>query len=305
MNQISKESFDTPPSLTQLLDVSPQQDQPSNSQQVECFLGEKARDSRGRVFGGQVIGQALIAAQKTIELAKTPHSLHAYFMRAGDNTQPIEYEVSRDRDGRSFSTRRVLALQKGKPILNLTASFQIPEAGLQHQMPMPRVADPEDLLNNHQLADRYADQLSEQVVQILKRRLPIETRPLDQARPFSNKHSTEHALWFRARQKIGNNPRMHQAVLAFASDMGLLSTCMRPHGINWTHPYLQSASLDHALWFHEPSVQADDWMLYVMDTPWSGGARGFNRGSIYDRNGRLIASCAQEGLMRVKPEPPS
>lgn len=304
----------TPQSLSDLLDVELQpsikEPQPSTEtlqpsatpaqQTSHRFLGLKPRDSRGRVFGGQVIGQALVAAHKTVDTPKVIHSLHAYFMRAGDNSQLIDYEVIHDRDGRNFSTRRVQAEQNGKPILNLIASFHTPESGLNHQQSMPDAPPPEGLLNNHQLAAQLADQLPENILKLLTRRRPIEIRPTNQALPFSKQEpSTQHSVWFRARHPIGDNPIMHLATLAFASDMGLLSTCMRPHGINWHTPNLMSASLDHSLWFHEPVISADEWMLYVMDTPWAGGARGFNRGSIYARDGRLIASATQEGLMRL------
>ncbi|MBU3069520.1 acyl-CoA thioesterase II [Aestuariicella sp. G3-2] len=303
MNETPDQQTRSPGSLAELLDVSPRTAPTSadihTPHEQLFFQGLKPQGGHGRVFGGLVIGQALAAASKTVTTTKAIHSLHAYFMRAGDSTLPIHYEVHNDRDGQSFSTRRVLAYQKDKPILSLTASFHTPESGLNHQYTMPDVPAPDRLLNNHQLADRHADKISDTLMKILKRKLPIETRPVDQGIPFYNKEAdTQHAVWFRSRQALGDNPIIHRAALAFASDMGLLSTCMRPHKLTWHTPNLQSASLDHALWFHEPFIQADDWMLYVMDTPWSGGARGFNRGSIYDQKGKLIASAAQEGLLR-------
>ncbi|WP_439136205.1 acyl-CoA thioesterase [Pseudomaricurvus sp.] len=312
MTQASDTQARIPTSLEELLNVIPQQppktlcDESDESNENNtpnthhCFQGLKPPAERGRLFGGLVIGQSLAAASKTVATTKAIHSLHAYFMRAGDSTLPIRYEVDNDRDGRSFSTRRVLALQGDNPILSMTASFHTPEIGLHHQYPMPDVPPPEQLLNNHQLADRYADQIPDSLMKILQRKLPIETRPIAQDIPFSSKEAnTQHAIWFRARQTLGDDPVIHRAALAFASDMGLLSTCMRPHKLTWYTPNLQSASLDHSLWFHEPLIRADDWMLYVMDTPWSGSARGFNRGSVYSREGKLIASAAQEGLLRL------
>lgn len=304
MNKTSDQQTRTPGSLVELLDVNPKtppSSTDSNTAHKQLFFqGLKPLDGRGRVFGGLVIGQALVAASKTVTATKAIHSLHAYFMRAGDSTLPIHYEVQNDRDGQSFSTRRVLAYQKDKPILSLTASFHTPESGMNHQYAMPDVPAPDQLLNNYQLADRYSEKISDKLMKILKRKLPIETRPIEQGIPFYNKEAdTQHAVWFRSRQTLGDNPIIHRAALAFASDMGLLSTCMRPHKLTWYTPNLQSASLDHSLWLHEPFIQADDWMLYVMDTPWSGGARGFNRGSIYNQKGKLIASAAQEGLLRL------
>lgn len=303
MNENYEQHTETPGSLAEVLDVRPVMP-PINADNAThkqlLFLGLKPQEGRGRVFGGLVIGQALAAASKTVTNTKSIHSLHAYFMRAGDSALPIHYEVHNDRDGQSFSTRRILAYQKDNPILSLTASFHIQEPGMNHQYTMPDVPLPEQLLNNHQLAARYADKISDKLVKILKQKLPIETRPIEQGIPFCNKEAdTQQAVWFRSRQPLGDNPIIHRAALAFASDMGLLGTCMRPHKLTWYTPNLQSASLDHSLWFHEPLIQADEWMLYVMDTPWSGGARGFNRGSIYNQEGKLIASAAQEGLLRI------
>jgi len=267
---------------------------------VDLYRGPRNPGGRGRVFGGQVIAQALMSAVGSVEAEREVHSLHAYFMRPGDEDFPIIYRVERDYDGGSFSNRRVIAMQRGKPILNMTASFQRKEKGLEHQAEMPDVPAPDDLPSEAEIFQRYKDEIPEPLYKFLTRSRPIEIRPVEIWNPVNpDKRAPVRNLWIRACGPIGENQLMHRAVLAFASDMGLLSTCMQPHGVSWMTRKMQSASLDHALWFHD-DVRMDDWLLYATDAPWSGGARGFNRGQIFTRDGKLVASAAQEGLIRVR-----
>ncbi|MBO6764261.1 MAG: acyl-CoA thioesterase II [Maricaulis sp.] len=267
---------------------------------VDLYRGPRNPGGRGRVFGGQVIAQALMSAVGSVEAEREVHSLHAYFMRPGDEDFPIIYRVERDYDGGSFSNRRVIAMQRGKPILNMTASFQRKEKGLEHQVEMPDVPAPDDLPSEAEIFQRYKDEIPEPLYKFLTRSRPIEIRPVEIWNPVNpDKRAPVRNLWIRACGPIGENQLMHRAVLAFASDMGLLSTCMQPHGVSWMTRKMQSASLDHALWFHD-DVRMDDWLLYATDAPWSGGARGFNRGQIFTRDGKLVASAAQEGLIRVR-----
>lgn len=267
---------------------------------VDLYRGPRNPGGRGRVFGGQVIAQALMSAVGSVEAERVAHSVHAYFMRPGDEDFPIIYRVERDYDGGSFSNRRVIAMQRGKPILNMTASFQRKEKGLEHQVEMPDVPAPDDLPSEAEIFQRYKDEIPEPLYKFLTRSRPIEIRPVEIWNPVNpDKRAPVRNLWIRASGSIGENQLMHRAVLAFASDMGLLSTCMQPHGVSWMTRKMQSASLDHALWFHD-DVRMDDWLLYATDAPWSGGARGFNRGQIFTRDGKLVASAAQEGLIRVR-----
>lgn len=267
---------------------------------VGLFRGRRQPGGEGRVFGGQVIAQALQAAQRSTDAPKRAHSLHAYFMRPGDENFPIIYRVVRDFDGRSFATRRVIAMQQGKPILNLAASFQVPEEGLAHQNTMPDVPPPEALRSDADLNREIAKEAPERFQRFLLRARSIEIRQVDPRRWLApEKRTPTDALWFRAVASLGDDPDVHRAALAYASDMMLLGTSMLPHGVSWMTGDLQSASLDHALWLHE-DFRADDWLLYATDSPWSGHSRGFNRGSIFSRDGRLVASVAQEGLIRVR-----
>ncbi len=268
---------------------------------TDLYRGMKLPGGRGRVFGGQVIGQALQAAQRSVE-GKDAHSLHAYFMRAGDDALPIIYRVVRDFDGKSFATRRVIATQNGQPILNLAASFQVSEGGFHHQDAMPAdIPPPEDLKSESELrAEAAAEMPEEHRERFLRFSSPIDIRPLYPRSWFHPvKREPRNFSWFRAVAPIGDDPAMHRAVLAYASDMALMATSMMPHGVNWMTPGMQSASLDHAVWIHEP-FQADEWMLYATDSPWAGHARGMNRGQIFTRDGRLVASVAQEGLIRQR-----
>ena len=267
---------------------------------TDLYRGERQPGGVGRVFGGQVIAQALQAAQRSTDAAKVAHSLHAYFMRPGDEDYPIIFRVVRDFEGRSFATRRVIAIQQGKPILNMAASFQLPEDGMHHQDAMPDVPAPETLRTERELREEIADEIPEKWRRALLRARPIDIRPVD-ARSWVHpvRREPRQQSWFRLCAPIGDDAAMHRAVVAYASDMSLLGTGTLPHGINWMTPHLQTASLDHAVWFHEP-FRADEWLLYDCDSPWAGHARSFNRGRIFSRDGRLVASTAQEGLMRLR-----
>ena len=278
--------------LLHLLEVSPVTD--------TLFRGARRPGGKGRVFGGQVIGQALMAAIKTIDSDKIVHSLHAYFMRPGDEDYPIDYRVEADFDGGSFSNRRVVALQNDKPILNLVASFQRPESGLSHQVAMPDVPPPEDLEDQAEYARRHSDQLSPLHLHLLTRPSPLEIRTVGIPTFFRmTPGEAAYSMWFRTRAPVIADQHRHRAILALATDLALLATSLLPHGRQMEPETLQAASLDHALWFHE-DVAVDDWLLYTMDSPWTGHARGFNRGMIFNRAGALVASCTQEGLIRLK-----
>jgi acyl-CoA thioesterase-2 len=252
--------------------------------EVNLFRGHAPQNQGPRIFGGLVIGQALLAAYKTVE-TRLCHSLHCYFIRPGDPSVPILYEVDRSRDGRSFTTRRVTAIQKGEQIFNLAASFQDVEEGAEHQDEMPAVPGPDQLPDDRRMGDWHR---------------PIEIKPLDGEFGAMVKGPAEQSIWMRAVAPLGEDPVLNQAVIAYASDMSFLSTSMRPHGWGWQTPGLQSASLDHAVWFHRPS-RFNDWHLYVQRSPSASGSRGMNLGSIYNQDGRLIATTAQEGLMRLRP----
>jgi acyl-CoA thioesterase-2 len=288
---------DTPPELlaqglVDLLDVE--------EIDKDLYRGKRQPGGVGRVFGGQVIAQALQAAQRSTEAPKTAHSLHAYFMRPGNEDFPIIFRVVRDFEGRSFATRRVIAMQQGQPILNMAASFQAPEEGLNHQDPMPDVPPPEELQSEAMLRQEVIDEIPEKFRGHMLRGRPIEIRPVSPLSWFhSVKQQPRQDSWFRLVAPISDDAAMHRAILAYASDMTLLGTSTLAHGINMMTHNLQTASLDHALWLHE-DFRADDWLLYACDSPWAGHARGFNRGKIYTRDGRLVASVAQEGLMRLR-----
>ncbi len=279
--------------LTDLLDVQRMGD--------GWYLGKRKKDGFGRVFGGQVIAQALAAAQGTVGPDRIAHSLHAYFMRAGSEDFEITYRVERDFDGGSFSTRRVIAMQQDKPIFNMAASFQKLEDGLTHQDPMPDVPPPEDLPTEIELRNRFADEVPERFRANFLRERPFENRPCEPRDWLGGEKRIPaiQNIWFRLRAPIGDDSSLHRAMLAYASDSYLLGTCTLPHGISWLMPGMMSASLDHAIWFHD-DFRADDWLLYSCDSPWTGRGRGFNRGAIYTREGRLVATCAQEGLIRMR-----
>ena len=279
--------------LTLLLDLEPRGG--------DRFIGRRLKDGTGRVFGGQAIAQALGAARRTVPGERDSHSLHAYFLRGGSDDHPIEFRVKRDLDGRSFSNRRVVASQNGEPILNLIASFQIPQEGVAHQYAqMPDVPPPEDLVPDSVFRQQMGEQLPEGPMRgLMLRPRPIEIRsvePRDWLDP-QPRDPVAHC-WFRTVASLPDDPAVHRAVLAYASDFQLLSTALQPHGLSYPRGQVKAASLDHAIWFHGP-FRADDWLLYAIDSPWSGRARGFGRGQIFTREGRLIASVAQEGMVRA------
>lgn len=266
----------------------------------DLYRGRRNPGGQGRVFGGQVIAQALMSAVGSVDDDRIAHSLHAYFMRPGDEKLPIIFRVERDYDGGTFSNRRVIAIQRGKPILNMTASFQKREEGLSHAAEMPDVPPPEELESEAAIAVRNKDRLPEPFVKFMTRPRSIELRPVESwLEPEKESRNSMRQTWFRTTGPVGDDPIMHRAILAYASDMTLLGTSMKPHGVNWLMKKMQTASLDHALWFHD-DVRVDDWLLYACDSPWSGGGRGFNRGHIFTREGRLIASATQEGLIRLR-----
>lgn len=265
------------------------------------FRGGSPQVGWQRVFGGQVIGQALVAASRTVE-GRSPHSLHGYFLLPGDPKVPIIYDVERIRDGRSFTTRRVKAIQHGQPIFTLSASFHIDEPGLSHQMAMPDVPKPDQLPSESDIRERVMPLMPDPVRAYFERERPIELRPVEFKRymtrdgldPYFN-------VWIRATGTLPEDPAIHQAVLAYASDMTLLDSTLVAHGRTVFEREIQAASLDHALWFHRP-FRADEWLLYAQDSPFAGGARGFARGSIFTSDGVLVASVAQEGLIRHRPD---
>jgi acyl-CoA thioesterase-2 len=268
--------------------------------EVNLFRGESRDLGSPRVYGGQVIGQALVAAGRTVE-GRPAHSLHAYFLLPGDTGAPIVYQVDRLRDGRSFSARRVHAIQHGRPILSMIASFQVPEPGLEHAEPMPEAPPPEQLASTAGLAERWlaeAGPVSQRVADAMRTPAAIEFRPVDPRNPLLRDPGERKQLtWFRAVAQMPEDPALHQQVLAYASDSILVGAALQPHGRSWWQPRMIVASIDHALWFHRPA-RVDEWLLYAMDSPSAQGARGLARGQIFDRRGRLVASVAQEGLMR-------
>src|SRR5215472_3739119 len=269
--------------------------------EVNLFRGLAPRDQGPRIFGGLVIGQALLAGYGTVENSVC-HSIHCYFLRPGDPQVPILYDVDRARDGRTFTARRVTAIQHGEQIFNLAASFQHPESGLEHQDPMPEVSGPEALAEEGELRRKAMAKLPPMMRRMAERPRPIEIRPIE---PMSFMESAgpmapEQNIWMKATGAIGDDVVINQAALAYASDMSFLSTAMRPHGMGWQTPGLQTASIDHAIWFHRP-CNFNEWHLYVQKSPSAYGSRGFNLGEVYSRDGRLVASTAQEGLMRYRP----
>ncbi|MFN3521192.1 MAG: acyl-CoA thioesterase [Phenylobacterium sp.] len=283
--------MDTPESLPQTLSLE--------RLEVNLFRGTSPRGGGPRIFGGQVIGQSLLAAYETVE-DRVCHSLHCYFIRPGDPRVPIVFEVDRSRDGGTFTTRRVVAVQNGKQIFNLAASFQVVEEGFEHQADMDQVPDPDGLPDEFEQRIKGMQNVSEELRKMMLRPRPIEMRSVEgDAFSATGPRPAKNSVWFRARAPIGEDAHMHQVILAYASDMNMLSTAMRPHNVHWDTPGLQSASLDHAMWFHKPT-NFNEWHLYSQDSPSASGGRGFVRGAIYDRKGVLVASVAQEGLMRMR-----
>lgn len=253
-----------------------------------------------RVYGGQVLGQALVAAQRTVDAPRQVHSLHAYFILPGDPNAPIIYQTERTRDGGSFTTRRVVAIQHGRPIFNLTASFQVDEQGFEHQDPMPDVPGPDGLADDVTILGANAADIPEPARGFWLRPRAVEVRPVDGRGPF-HQGTTEprRAIWFRVAGPFAGDDALHRAALAYISDNMLVGTATLPHGKRWVDPDLQMASLDHAMWFHAPT-RVDDWHLYLMTSPRAVGARGLAMGQIYAADRRLVASVAQEGLIRVR-----
>ena len=268
------------------------------------FRGRSPQVGWQRVFGGLVIAQALVAAQRTVASAPA-HSLHGYFLLGGDPATPIVYQVDRIRDGRSFATRRCQAIQHGRVIFTLAASFFNAEQGLEHAFPPPDAPAPEDLPDESAFIEKYGAQMPEPVRRYFQRERPIEMRPVDASRYISRGKKQDdpvQKVWVRATEALPDDPAIHRATLAYFSDMTLLDTALIAHGRSVFHPDIQAASLDHALWLHRP-FRADDWMLYVQDSPNARGGLGFSRGALYSRDGALIASVAQEGLIRLRRDP--
>jgi acyl-CoA thioesterase-2 len=280
--------------LVKLLDLEPIE--------VNIFRGGSPDENRQRVFGGQVAGQALVAAARTVGLtaagvARPVHSLHAYFLRPGDPQVPILYEVDRIRDGRSFITRRVVAIQHGHAIFNLAASFHVAEMGLQHQMRMPEVPSPSEVPT---MRARLADD-EELLAMWSERPRPIDLRYVD-VHPYERRRRPRRTqrVWLRADGTLPDDPVLHVCIVTYASDITLLDTAVLPHGVSSLGPGVQMASLDHAMWFHRP-FRADEWLLYVLTTPSASGGRGLAAGAIFTESGELVVSVMQEGLIRVTP----
>lgn len=273
--------------LLQLLDLERLED--------NLFRGQSHDIGAPQVFGGQVLGQALVAASRTVD-ARLVHSLHAYFLRRGDVNAPIVFEVDRSRDGGSFTSRRVVAIQHGQPILTMAASFQLLEPGMEHQARMPEAPPPGSLSDGSGIDAEMLATVPEKVRCFFQHERPFQFRPVDPpdlADPVRRAPAKQ--VWFRAPDRLPDDQPLHRCLLAYASDYHLLDTATLPHGVPF--PQLQMASIDHAIWFHR-DLRVDDWMLYVIDSPSASGARGFARGSVYTRDGTLVASIAQEGLIR-------
>lgn len=264
------------------------------------FRGHSARTSWQRVFGGQTVAQSLVAAQRTVQPGRLAHSLHGYFMLGGDPTTPIVYTVDRIRDGGSFTTRRVVATQHGRAIFSLEASFQTPEPGLDHQVGMPDVPQPEELASQRELTETYGERVPELIRRFWERERPVEMRPV-----FVEHYTSRERLdpvqhvWVRFAAPPPDDPALRRVLLSYLSDMTLLDTSTFAHGRQIFDQDIQAASLDHAMWFHRDHA-LDDWILYTQDSPSTSGARGFTRGLLYTRDGVLIASVAQEGLIRLR-----
>lgn len=268
--------------------------------EINLFRGQSPQIGWQRVYGGQVLGQALVAAARTVEPERTAHSLHAYFLIGGDPNTPLIYDVERIRDGGSFTTRRVRAIQHGRPIFAMSVSFQKAEDGYDHHSAMPDVPLPEDLPHEQEMRERIIEHLPKAMRNYWDHERPIEMRPVDSSRYDQQpKAQPQQSIWMRANGELPNDPRLHQCILAYASDFTLLDTALIAHGKPLFSSDVQLASLDHAMWLHR-SFRADEWLLYVQDSPSASGARGFCRGSMYSRDGKLVASTTQEGLMRPR-----
>lgn len=260
------------------------------------FRGVSPVERETRVYGGHVMAQALMAAHRTVGDDRLCHSFHAYFLLGGDPKAPIVYDVDRSRDGGSFTTRRVVAIQHGKPIFHMEISFHVMEEGWSHQFDPPIVPDPESLVSDAVLRERLAHKLPEDFRKHYLREQPFEQREVDPDDEFNPKPRPPHKnIWIRSNGQLPDDPKLHQVLLAYASDMSLMDTAIMPHGVSWRN--IMGASLDHAMWFHHP-LRVDDWLLYNHDAPVSAGGRGFNRGLFFTHDGKLVASAVQEGLMR-------
>lgn len=266
------------------------------------FRGQSQDLGWGTVYGGQVLGQALSAAAQTVPADRLAHSLHAYFLRPGDVTRPVIYEVDRMRDGSSFTTRRVVAVQKGEAIFNLDASFQRREDGFEHADAMPAAPAPEELPTEQERIARLASRLPRFIRERALHERPIEVRYVgeDTDPVLAAPRAPQRMVWLRAAAPLPDDPSLHRYLLAYASDFAFLTTSLLPHGVTWLTPGIQVASIDHALWFHQP-FRVDEWLLHVIDSPAAQGARGLVRGRVFARDGRLVASTAQEGLIRQRP----
>jgi len=264
---------------------------------VDVYRGQNESDREGRLFGGQVAGQALMAAGRTVT-ATPAHSLHGYFLRPGDPAHPVLYTVDRIRDGRSFTTRRVVAMQRGKAIFSMAVSFHGAERGYEHQLAMPDAPDPDSLPTWRERATEMASQLPEEVRAWAPRPRPVDVRHVHLPTYLGGEpHEGTSLCWMRAPRALPEDPLLHQSVLTYATDIGLIDTVVRPHGRSGPLGPLMVASLDHAVWFHKP-LRVDQWLLYATDSPAAAGGRGFARGSIFEQGGQLVASVVQEGLVR-------
>jgi acyl-CoA thioesterase-2 len=269
--------------------------------ELNLFRGTSRDIGSPQVFGGQVLGQALSAASATVE-DRVVHSLHAYFLRRGDCNAPIVYEVDRSLDGNSFSNRRIVAIQHGQQIFNMTASFQVAESGFEHQIRMPQVPAAESLPDSARPAPQVLARVPERVRRFYEQPRPFEFRPvqpIEYLRPRREAPARE--IWFRTVGALGDDEMLHRRLLAYVSDFFLLDTATLPHGTSLLTPTVVMASIDHAMWFHRP-LRVDDWLLYAMQSPSASGARGFSRANVFSRDGRLVASAAQEGLLRLRKE---
>ncbi|MBS2021351.1 MAG: acyl-CoA thioesterase II [Deltaproteobacteria bacterium] len=267
------------------------------------FRGQSQDLGWGQVFGGQVLGQALSAAAQTVPADRHVHSLHAYFLRPGDVTRPVLYNVDRIRDGTSFTTRRVVAIQNGRPIFNLSSSFQIDEAGLEHQDVMPAAPPPESLSTEQERLLKHVDRLPKGMRERTKAERPFELRAADDAEGdpgAPQKRAATRLVWVKATGQLPDDPALHRYLFTYASDFSFVTTSLLPHGVSWLTPGMQVASIDHVIWFHQ-QFRCDEWLLYAMESPAAHGARGLVRGRVFTRDGRLVATVAQEGLIRQRP----
>ena len=267
--------------------------------ELNHYLATSPNEGWQRVYGGQVIGQALVAASRTVSTDRSAHSLHGYFLRAGDTDIPILYKVDRIRDGKSFTTRRVVAVQRGQAIFTMSISFQVDEGGLNHQFDMPDVPGPDDLQTEDEIRQVQSINWPKEFQDSFSGSSAIQVKPIEPIDLLNPKPAEPvQRCWMRCGDKLPDDPRIHQCVLAYLSDWSLLDTATRPHAVSFMQDNVQVASLDHAMWFHRP-FRADEWLLYDQDSPSASGARGFNRGLIYNQSGELVASTTQEGLVRI------